>query len=124
MTVATCSNYLLGQFTALETEAIAVECGILLAWEMELEQVIIETDALSVVQSITAGETDGGTGHLYLGIIGLFNTFRSWKLKHLKWDYNRLAHELAQIAERNEASQCWRGVSPPMVQHLIQEDHI
>ncbi|KAL0007153.1 hypothetical protein SO802_008655 [Lithocarpus litseifolius] len=124
MTVVSCSNYLSGQFTALETEALAVECGILLAREMELAQVIIETDALSVVQSITTGETEGGIGHSYLGIIGLLNTLRSWKLKHLKRDYNRIAHELAQIAKRNEASQCWRGVSPPMVQHLIQEDRI
>ena len=38
MTVAACSNYLLGQSTALETEALAVECGILLAREMELAQ--------------------------------------------------------------------------------------
>ena len=49
MTVATCSNYLSGQFSVLEIEALAVECGILLVREMELALIIIETDALSVV---------------------------------------------------------------------------
>ena len=122
MTVAACANYLSGQFSALKTETVAVECGILLAQEMGLAQIIIETDALSVVQSIAASEFDGGMGHLYLGIIGLLKSFMSWELKHLKRDYNRVVHELAQSAKRNEASHCWKGVCPPMVQHLIQKD--
>ena len=124
ITVAACANYLSGQFSALETETLAVECGILLAREMELEQIIIETDALSVIQSIAASEFDGDMGHLYLGIIGLLKSFKSWDLKHLKRDYNRVAHELAQSSKRNEASQCWKGVCPPMVQHLIQKDSV
>lgn len=61
------------------------------------------------LQSINAGETDGGIGHQYLGIIGLLNSFRSWEFKHLKRDYNRVAPELAQSAKRNEVSQYWRG---------------
>ena len=47
MTVAASANYLLGQFSVLETETLAVECGILLAREMGLVQIIIETDAIS-----------------------------------------------------------------------------
>ena len=120
--VAACANYLSGQFLALETEILAVECGILLAQDMGLAQTIIETDALSVIQSIAASEFDGDMGHLYLGIIGLLKSFKSWDLKHLKRDYNRVAHELAQSSKRNEASQCWKGVCLPMVQHLIQRD--
>ena len=89
---------------------------------MGLAQIIIETDALSVIQSIAANEFDGDTGHLNLGIIGLLKSFRSWELKHLKRDYNRVAHELAQSAKRNEASQCWKGVCPPVVQLLIQRE--
>ena len=65
ITVVACANYLSGQFSALETETLAVECGILLAREMGLVQIIIETDALSIVQSIAASEFDGGMGHLY-----------------------------------------------------------
>ena len=77
MTVAACANYLSGQFSALETETLAVECGILLAREMGLAQIIIETDALLVVQSIAASKFDGGMSHLYLGIIGLLKSFKS-----------------------------------------------
>ncbi|XP_030943489.1 uncharacterized protein LOC115968280 [Quercus lobata] len=120
--VAACANYLSGQFSAFETETLAVECGILLAQEMGLAQIIIESDALSVIQSIAANEFDGDTGHLNLGIIGLLKSFRSWELNHLKRDYNRVAHELAQSAKRNEASQCWKGVCSPVVQLLIQRE--
>lgn len=40
------------QFSLLETEALVVEAGILLAKEMDLQQIIIESNSLSVVSSI------------------------------------------------------------------------
>ena len=72
---------------------------------MELSQVIIESDALSIVQSIADGETNGSLGHLYTSISQILEFFSKWEIKHLKWEYNRVAHELTQLARRNEASQ-------------------
>ncbi|KAK9997394.1 hypothetical protein SO802_022080 [Lithocarpus litseifolius] len=43
-----------GEYSILETEAIAVQKGALLAKEMELQQVIFESNALSVVNSVNA----------------------------------------------------------------------
>ena len=54
---------------------LAIECGILLTREMELSQVIIESNALSIVQSIADGETNGSLGHLYSGISQILEFF-------------------------------------------------
>ncbi|KAL0015856.1 hypothetical protein SO802_002925 [Lithocarpus litseifolius] len=72
---AACSRYLSGQFTTSEVEVLAVECGILFAQELELSQVIIESDALSMVQSIIDNETDGSLGHFYSGISQVLELF-------------------------------------------------
>ena len=63
------------QFLSLETEILALEHGILLAKEMELTHVILELDALTVVQDIQAKEFNGSLGHLYQGICSLLESF-------------------------------------------------
>ncbi|KAL0009990.1 hypothetical protein SO802_005098 [Lithocarpus litseifolius] len=108
-----------GGYSSLEIEAIAVEKGALLAKEMEWQQVIIESDALSVVNSVNAGDESGCNGHLFQGIRCILNSFNSWQFKHLKRVYNMAAHELAQHAKCYGTNQVWKGVAPPMVQHLV-----
>ena len=39
------------------------------------------------------------------GILNLLNQFRSWKVLHLKRDYNKVAHELAQYVRKAGMSQ-------------------
>ena len=108
-----------GQYTSLETEFIALQEGVLLARELKLSHVIIESDSLIAIQSLQALNIEGGVGHLCQGILNLIDSFRSWIFKHLKRDYNKVAHDLAQYSRHNGISQVWKGVSPPMVQHLI-----
>ena len=79
---------------------------------MELRQVIIESNALLVVQSIMSSEINGQIGHL-----------NNWKIKHLKRDYNIVGHELTHFASCNETKLVWKGVSP-LVQHLLYLDHL
>lgn len=43
------------QYTSLETETIAIEKRVLLAKEMGLQQIMLETDAPTVAQSLAAG---------------------------------------------------------------------
>ena len=71
---------------------------------MKISQVIIELDAASIVNNINKQLIDGILGHLYQGILALLNSFTSWKIKHLKREYNRAAYELAQLARISEAS--------------------
>ena len=99
-----------GMYEAETTEAIAVEEGVLLASERELNQVIIESDSLSVVHAVNTSSNIGELGSIIQGITGLLRAFGSWKMKHLKREYNRVAHELAQIAKAMSGSMTSPGV--------------
>ena len=87
-----------GNFSVLEMEMLAVEAGVLLAKELGLQQIIIESDSLLAVQSISAKEVSGETGHIVKGILSIMDCFSSWQIRHVKRDSNRLAHELALYA--------------------------
>ena len=80
-------------------EAIALENDIILAHEMNISRVVIESDSLSTVQSVIAKKIGGPLGHIFCGIHSSLLQFSSWSLHHLKWDHNRAAHELAQLAK-------------------------
>ena len=41
-----CGKFLQGQFSIKEVEALAMEVGILLARDMKLSQIIVESDAI------------------------------------------------------------------------------
>ena len=99
-----------------------MEAGILLARDMKLTYIIVESDAISIVNSINENFMERSIGHLFQGILALLSSFTSWKVNHVNWDYNRVAHELAHLARRNEDTQVWRGVLPRVVQNIIQVD--
>ena len=96
--LAACCNYLQGQYFVEEVEAMAIERGLLLAKEYKLPDIILESDALNVVSNITAANSSGWLGHVYYGILGLLSSFSSWNVKHVKKEYNKATHILAQYA--------------------------
>ena len=99
-----------------------MEAGILLARDMKLTQIIVEFDAISIVNSINENFMEGSIGHLFQGILALLSSFTSWKVNHVNRDYNRVAHELAHLARQSEETQVWRGVLPRVVQDIVQAD--
>ena len=113
-----------GSFSVDEIEVLVVEAGILLAKEMDLHQVIVESNSFSVVQRILSKDLSGGIGHIVHGILDFLEDFSSWQVWHLKRDFNRVAHELTHFAKCNDVNQVWRGVSPPVVRSLIHLDHL
>ena len=117
-----CYKYLQGQYLVEEVEALAMECGLLLAKEHMLSKIVLESYALTVIANVTTAVTSGCLGHVYQWIRSLLSSFSSWKIKHVKRECNRVAHELAQYATMKEESYYWKGVFPPMVDHIIQED--
>ena len=50
-----------------KVEALAMECGLLLAKEQKLSHIILESDALTAVTSVIAVETSGYLYHVYQG---------------------------------------------------------
>ena len=59
-------------------------------------------------------------GHLIQGIQLARSSFSCCSFQHVRRDYNRVAHELAQFAKCNHVSNLWKGVIPPFLVHLIQ----
>ena len=64
LVVAACSKVLNGAFAAEVSEALAVEEGVRLAKELDLSQVIIESDSVVVVEAIGSGSCNGELGSL------------------------------------------------------------
>ena len=120
--IAACCKYFQGHFSVAKAEALAVECGILLARDMKISQIIIESDAASTVSDINDKFMDGYLGNLYQGIIALLSSFSSWKIKHVKRECNRVAHELAHIARSSETNQVWFEDPPPELIELVHAD--
>ena len=67
----------------MEVEWVAVETGILLAKELKISNIIIESDALAVIQSVEKGEIGGCLGHLVHGIILSLKSIHSSGAKKL-----------------------------------------
>ena len=68
-------------------EALAMECGLLLAKEHMLSNIILESDALNAVVNVSTAVTSGCLGHIYQGIRGLLSSFSSLKIKHVKREW-------------------------------------
>ena len=105
--LATCCKYLQGRYLVEEVEALAMECGLLLAKGQKLSHIILEFDALIVVSNVTAAETSGWLGHVYQEIRGLLSSFSSWNVKHVKREYNKVAHSWKNLMFVREFVLSW-----------------
>ncbi|KAL0009931.1 hypothetical protein SO802_005039 [Lithocarpus litseifolius] len=103
-------------------EALALESGILLASKLMIHQVIIESESLAVVQAVNSRSFHGTIGPIIQGALSLLNQFGSWKAPHLKRDYNKVAHELAQYAKKSATTQAWIEAEPSMFHSLLALD--
>ena len=81
------SKVMAGSYKAKTIEALAVEEGVLLARERGRHKIILETDSLIVVQAIKTKSSHGEARIVIQGVLVLLESFRSWKLQHLKRDY-------------------------------------
>ena len=96
-------------------EAYAIEEGIKLACEVQLSRLIIESDSAIAIQVLNSRSFGADFGIILQGAFTMLSSFRSWSVKHLKREYNRAAHNIAQITRSIETSQTWFGCSPPII---------
>ena len=120
--VAALSKYLPGRFTVDGVKALAMEQGILLARELHLPRVILESDALTVIQALNDNSTGSELGHILQGIQLVCESFEFCIFKHVSRDFNIVAHELAQLARSEESTCLWNGVPPPAVSMFVHSD--
>ena len=111
LVIAALSKLLPSNFPVEWTELFAIEQGLMLAQDMDLPQVMIESDALLAILAINQGNTRGEVGHLVEGILQAKALFSCCSFAYLKRDYNMVAHELAQFSKTNHCSQLWKGVT-------------
>ena len=104
------------------TEFFALEHEVLLAQEMNISKVIFESNASSVISTISQACYGGVMGHLVHSIQSMKSVFSCCSFSHMKRDYNRATHELAQFAKCNQASNLWKGVIPPFLAHLFHSE--
>ena len=101
------------------TELFALEYGVLLAQDLNISNVIFESDAASVISSVNQDCSGGAMGHLVHYIMSAKSVFSCYPFHHVKRTYNRAAHELAQFAKCNNVSNVWMGVTPPCLSYLV-----
>ena len=111
--VATLCKALPMHYPAEWTEFLALEHNVVLAQELNILKVIFKSDASSVISVVTQAYNGGIIGHLVQSIQSMKSVFSCCLFYHMKRDYNRAAHELAQFAKCNKTSNLWKGVIPP-----------
>ena len=109
-------------FTTEISEAIAVLEGVLLAAKMEVSHVIIESDALSIIQAINDQVFGGELDHIVQNIWEVSSVFSWCSFHHLKREGNRVAHELAKVARITDKSQVWERTIPSPIEHIVIEE--
>lgn len=71
-------------FSAKVTEAYVFLQGVLFASEMQISCTIFESNALSVIQALSADCTGGEIGHILHDIKSTLHSFSCYSFKHLK----------------------------------------
>ena len=90
--VAARGKILPATYSAEVTEAFAVEERVVLAYELKLLNVILESDSTAVVQALVSKSCFGDIGPIIQGSLAMLGSFSSYTARHLKRDYNRAAH--------------------------------
>ena len=94
----------------------------LLALELGISHVIVEFDALSIIQAINEGVLGGELGHIVQNIKDISSSFSWCSFQHLNRSGNRAARELARAARGSGVMQVWKGVCSSFVEHIILKD--
>ncbi|XP_050258983.1 uncharacterized protein LOC126703977 [Quercus robur] len=103
-------------------EAYALLHGVLFASEMQIDQAFFESDALSIILSLSSRVAGNDFSHILEDIRVASSTFSHCSFHHLKRDGNRAAHTLAKEAKSSGQSKIWKGILPPCILNILRDD--
>ena len=100
----------------LEAEAKAVEEGVALAWDLGLKEVIIESDALLVTNSLEKQSVmPSSIRKVVKGILESLRKFNAWDVNHTRRSGNFVAHIMARQAKFLNVCNIWVEDTPPSI---------
>ena len=107
----------------LEAKAMAVEEGVALAWDLELKDIIIESDALLVTNSLEYQSVmPSSIRKVVEGILEGLRKFNAWDVNHTHRSGNIAAHIMAKQAKFLNVCNIWVEDTPPSITCQVQMD--
>ncbi|XP_075636928.1 uncharacterized protein LOC142609204 [Castanea sativa] len=108
---------------ALEVEAKAVEEGVQFARDLCLNQIVVESDSLGVVNSLhNPGMTQSSICKVVEGTRLGLRWFKAWEVAHTRRGCNTAAHILVRNAKFVHDSVIWVEDTPPMIVDQVIND--
>ena len=107
----------------LEAEAKAVEDGVVLAWDLRLKDIIIESDALLVTNYLGKQSVMlSSIRKVVEGILEGLRKFNAWDVNHTRKSGNIAAHIMARQAKFLNVCNIWVEDTPPSIADQVQID--
>lgn len=119
MTAATKLEH--NRLDSLLAEAYAVRWGLQMAAEMEMENVVIESDSLPIVHALKTNSCPPEIEAVIVDCKTLISLFPIIRFSHARRQANGVAHELAAIA-CDFPFHVWWHDPPPVVAHALFVD--
>jgi ribonuclease HI len=117
--IAVCSDSFPNVVSPELAEAMAVRLALSFAWDEKLDNLIVATDCLAVVQRVNSLMRDrSACGPVLDDIKTLLSLFKSCTLRHVYREQNSAAHCLARSSETRCMS-VWRGVPPDCIRETV-----
>ena len=108
---------------SLEAEAMAVEEGVALAWDLGLKDIIIESDALLVTNSLeNQNVMPSSIRKVVEGILEGLRMFNAWDVNHTRRSGNSAAHIMAKQAKFLNECNIWVEDTPPCIACQVHRD--
>lgn len=105
------------------TKILVTREGLHLAIQRQWQHVVLECDALQVVQAIGSPSCGlSATSLLIEDVKTSLRSFISMRVSHIRRSANLVAHRMAKLALISIVSSCWFNVPPTSIQDAFLQD--
>lgn len=108
--------------SALMAEAVAMREGAILAQSLGLQDIILETDCLLLVDACRNSRSQGEIQPIVGDIKSLCHTFESCNFVWSPRETNGVAHQIALLGSQNRLAWNWCLAPPTQLMRAVQED--